>query len=1135
MAEQRSWSLAKPLEKGAVLQKQEGSRLKISSLLAGNDDELEALKQEFAPYPQGMTMETFFGVFFRHIEKKWKFDRFGISQRLLSILPADALAESHVSLYSVLRKSVLNPGRTASMIPANKFNNRKICMQQNDTLIALREGTSFQRSRGSSLLSLHALETLFEKIDNDSDGRISWDDVLQLAVEEATQSITNMTEEMHSYFISRVFPRTHLIHMVHTLPEHKSMFALVSRVEPLVLLSKKDFGVVKEFSLKDFGNNHPQLIEYMPTPDVILAYTINDKTIRGWWNVASKSRMGTLSPLCVGESIRRICTQPNIQPYSFFTSGSRGNVVRWQVPQQCSVLEISRAHSYEGLHSPESGGITDFALADEWIFSTGFDRRLLSTNLETGRSVLVGLPHNTIRFIEYNKHYTCLPTVSYSNHILLWDARSSAVVPGATFGAGGSKPHTADIIGLCNAPGLPQIITCDCTGMIKVWDLRTLQCSQTIYADRSAMDDVNVDSNCGDKADTLTSVSLASRHVRKGDTHSIRSFGIFPHTQEVVCSSSESIYCLRCNQRCDGHTADVESIRFAFYDPRQGTIILQGTARTSVWDAVDGSRRRVFDRTTHANIPYWRQEVFAVCLDYLRNRLFFAIAGGTVEIRSSKDFSVLETFSMHKANAQAMLFSTKHELLVSIAVNGSLALRYERNSERSVSTIGLSTNPLRALSLSDEAGIILCCDERNLFFLDYKQTKMHAVTVALTCPLCTAAMLGTYPVAVTSSDDGELTLWSLPPAERSYMPLVSFFVGQSSSDIGLSETEKKTPLNGSSLLFLQQSDLVPSASHAALATEPPKECSSGESDDSPEVFGKTGKKQSGFTDLLDIIAADDRANKAYTAISFDDVSHRLFVADQKGRLFIHSCCNFLRGFGIQHCSFEKRTRYPLQGMHKGVNTSQVPILLQTVSVHKGPTTFMAWFPGLSAVISCGSDNLAKILDRDGAVTGQLVMDRFSSKMLSDEAEGVETKFSTEKKFRTSLNPFTLPPPLPTSAPCQECVQIEKELKNWPQSPLMETNEEIQQLPVVNGCQDGSCVSLARNDSTSTKMDAFLVQCVKMFTTAQTRNRCCPLPSAIGWWSSRKRNSGAHEGKSHALFGGRNTMWQHGQFAVLRRQ
>ncbi|RNC30217.1 hypothetical protein TcCL_Unassigned07271, partial [Trypanosoma cruzi] len=201
-----------------------------------------------------------------------------------------------------------------------------------------------------------------------------------------------------------------------------------------------------------------------------------------------------------------------------------------------------------------------------------------------------------------------------------------------------------------------------------------LRCSQTLYADGTAMEDMDVDYMYSDQAINRSDRSFLFQALRKGNSKCIRSIGFFPNTQEVVCSSPEAIYCLRYNHRRDGHTADVEVVHAAFYDPYHSTIFLQGSARTSVWDAVDGFRRRLFDRSFHIKVPYWQQEVIAVCLDYPRNRLFFAIAGGTVEVRSSKNFVLLETFAMHEVNAQEMLFSMKHKMLVSISNNGFLTL-----------------------------------------------------------------------------------------------------------------------------------------------------------------------------------------------------------------------------------------------------------------------------------------------------------------------------------------------------------------------------------------------------------------------------------------------------------------------------
>ncbi|KAF5225627.1 hypothetical protein ECC02_001391 [Trypanosoma cruzi] len=1076
------WGFDSPVERGIVLRAKDSDKCKISPLLAENIHDLEALKEEFAPYPNGMTMDTLFNVLLRHIGKKrGDSDCFGLSQRNWLASRGETPASPQMSPRGIVKGTVPKQPQKTSMLSAGRPNNSFSSMPQKDALGALRDGlymspwkmgASHQHISGS-WTDINAFENLFNRLDSDSDGLVSWDDIMQLAVEEATQSITIITEEMRSYSLSRISSQEKLVRLVHTLPDHKSVFAIASRADPLLLVSKEDFSVVKRFSFKDFDNNHPQLIEYLPVPDVLLAYSVNDKTLRGWWNAVSVHRMGTLSPLYLGDTIRRIRTQPWKFPYSFFTCSSNGKIVHWQLPKQRSLLEISRVHAYDVLHKPDTGGITDFTVTDEWIFSTGFDCRLFATNIETGRPILVGLPHDTIKFLEYNRNCDCLPSVSYSNRVLLWDVRSSSATPGATFRDEGARPHTADVIGLCNAPGLPQIITCDSMGMMKVWDLRALRCSQTLYADGTAMEDMDVDYMYSDQAINRSDRSFLFQALRKGNSKCIRSIGFFPNTQEVVCSSPEAIYCLRYNHRRDGHTADVEVVHAAFYDPYHSTIFLQGSARTSVWDAVDGFRRRLFDRSFHIKVPYWQQEVIAVCLDYPRNRLFFAIAGGTVEVRSSKNFVLLETFAMHEVNAQEMLFSMKHKMLVSISNNGFLTLLHEEDSGHSISNIGLSSLPLRALSLSDEAGLIACCDEHTLFFVDYKQTKLTFFSVKLNVPVRTTAMLGTYPVLATSSDDGELTLWSTPPAEESYTPLVSFFVGRSSPSFWRRKTVKSFSFSRCSPDRREQAEVSSFSAPLRSATEPEEEYPHGESSDFSEKLGEKERQKMGFTNLLEAIAADEKASGASTAISFDDVLHRLFVADQKGSLFIYSCCPFLQGFGFRRCSFENRSRYALWGMNDDFRTLHFPILLQTLSPHNGYITFMKWFPGLSAVVTCGSDHLVKILDYDGKETGQLRLDRLPPRSLLDETDGTEIKVYAEKTPQCFTIPFSLPPPFPALKRCEECARIEVELKDSRNSSLKELAKGSLLLPAANMYQCGSLVPLGETELTLPQPSAFV--------------------------------------------------------------
>ncbi|KEG08455.1 hypothetical protein DQ04_07151020 [Trypanosoma grayi] len=1043
------------------------STLKICSLLSSSEDGFNAMQREFDHFPNGMTMDVFREVLSRHMAmKRGRTVGCGWLHAPRSTV-RNTREESRIGLRSVVKSAVSSVKNHTSTLSSHNIDAVVSTIQQEGVLDALHDSYRMSlsvprrssRQRLDEYTDINAFEVLFKKIDGDGDGFISWDDVLQLAVEEATQSITIMTEEMRSYSFSRNSPRMKLIQVVHALPQHKSLFAAVTRADPLMLLSRRDFSVVKKFSSKDLGDTHPQLIEYLPHPDVLLAYSPYDKTIRGWWSVVSCNRMGTLNPLVLDDALRRIRTQPRTMPHSFFTGGSHGSVVHWQVPRQRSVMEVSQARIYGGLHSRDAGGITDFALTDEWLLSTGFDHRLLSTNLETGRSILIGRPRETIRFVEYNRQYACLPCVTYSNRLMLWDVRSSAVTPGAVFRDDSAKQHMAEVIGLCNALGLPQVVTTDSAGWVKIWDLRMLRCMQTLYADGSVGDELNVDFIYGDQVSYQDTESLAHRAVRKGDARCIRSLGYFPSTQEILCSSSEAIYCLRYNHRLDGRVADVDVVQSAYHDLRQGTIILQGATRTSVWDAVDGFRKRVFDRAVCSDVPYWQQEVLAMCLDHPRSRAFFAVADGMVEVRSTKTFGLVDTFRMHEAKAQEMMFTTRHNFLVSIAVNGTLTLRRENDAGVSSTTIGVSSQPLRALTLSDEVGLICCCDDCNLFFVDFKQVKMHPFSISVSRPVRAMAMLGKFPVLATGSDDGELALWSTPPAEESHAQLVSLFIGQPEPTAPRRAAEKT---GGASMCTVPLSQHSVTTAGSPTGSPPlppqttePEECTL--RNGSPDILN-VNKKKLGFDALLRLIAADDQMNGGLSAIACDDISHRLFVADQKGNLFIYSLCPFLQAFGIQPCSFENRTRYQLCGVNRNDSASYIPHILHSASVHKSPVNYMSWFPALSAIISCGADHLVKILDHDGKETGQLLMDRLPPGRILEDAEDVDHAEHWVRVSEESVIPFSLPIPISGLTVRHSCPTMAARVGVCHSSVQHESSKGMSLLPVLTGRPGGSVVS-----------------------------------------------------------------------------
>ncbi|KAG8345665.1 hypothetical protein TRVL_03504 [Trypanosoma vivax] len=1001
--------------------------LNACSLLTVREDSLESIRRQFARFPQGMGLSDFQSLVTSHISEmidiktgpEWRL-RLGAAVGGAASVGEDGLSALFTKTLSRTGSKTMDSVQTStgSMAAASK-------REKDHNLFGSRREASpspySQPMAGKLSCELeqqNSIQHLFRMVDGDSDGLITWDDLIRLAVEEATQSITCIMEETRSYSFYRKYMQLKLIRSVHGLPHHKSMFAVVTRAEPLVLLRRSDFGVIRKFTFEELENTYPTVVEYLPLPDMLISYSSCDKKLRGWWNITSPNHMGSLAPMCMDGVVRRLRTSTATLPYSFFTGSSDGHVVHWKVPKQRSVVELSHVHSYKNLHTRETGGITDFAIGGEWLYSTGFDRRVIAMHLENERVTTVGLPSETIRLMEYNAVFSSLLSVTYSNQLLLWDVRAAAMTTGNMFVDDTLKRHRGNVIGLCNAPGLSQVITADTAGRVKVWDLRVLRCVQTVCCDGSNGENTLLDFPSAHLKNTKDIAFQTLQGVDTSVSKSVHSLSYFANTQEVVCSSSEGIYSIRYNHHADSTVADTEVINFVAYDSRQDVIILQGATRTTVWDPSNGFRKRLFDRVEEVSIPALRHEVVAICLDPLRNRYFYAV-GDAVEVRTSKEFALIEVLSLHKSTICDMAFSCVHNMLVSIAVDGSIAVRREGQSGLLTTTIVISSLPLQSLVISDDVGLIGCCDATHFHFVDYKQTALATYAVELQCSVQTMCFLGAFPIVAAGSSDSKLVFWSLPPLNVGYVQLASIAVNDALSVMEERYCERSFAPSSRDTASLDGASVMGIAFRSTRSLRTDGEMKSKVALCTMTSSSETERSASGT--FLHDVCSKENASDGVTAITFDSVLHMLFVAVGCGKICIYSVCPLVQGYGIHPCSFEKRRRYQLRDASRDKLELLQPKLLRVISSHKTLITHVAWVPELHALLSCGGDSNVKVFDIEGYEVGQLLMRRLPPESAQDTTGGTDGTWQARSLPSEKFPPYSLPSATEYPTACENCM------------------------------------------------------------------------------------------------------------------
>lgn len=124
-------------------------------------------------------------------------------------------------------------------------------------------------------------------------------------------------------------------------------------------------------------------------------------------------------------------------------------------------------------------------------------------------------------------------------------------------------PHQASLIGCFAVPNTPQVITTDQTGMIKIWDIRTFQCIQTL--------------NC----------EPSSNSIQDQLFHSCA----YSHKYQQIITSGRKIYIHEYEKTEKPHCADDDPISYAAYNSTKMSFITASGKNIKIWNAITGKNK----------------------------------------------------------------------------------------------------------------------------------------------------------------------------------------------------------------------------------------------------------------------------------------------------------------------------------------------------------------------------------------------------------------------------------------------------------------------------------------------------------------------------------------------------------------
>lgn len=268
-----------------------------------------------------------------------------------------------------------------------------------------------------------------------------------------------------------------------------------------------------------------------------LATSANDRTVR-FWNP-------DYSPVNfkISTTVTQMALRWNSHYNLLFTSDVDHHIRGWNFKKQ----ENNFHDQYNAQVVSKYDGHTDVVLDLLVLQSMGtlasacLDKTIALWDISTQQCHHVLKGHEKGVFqLAYHQEYHALVSASFEHSAIVWNPYCQLKICKL-------RGHYDPLIGVAAVPESPQIITADGGGVIKIWDIRTYGCVQTLY-----MED--------------------QRGVRISDVHSFTS--VPPH-KRLVCGSARLHFydSLTSSSHHNPAIADLEPVTQAFHNSNDGSFI----------------------------------------------------------------------------------------------------------------------------------------------------------------------------------------------------------------------------------------------------------------------------------------------------------------------------------------------------------------------------------------------------------------------------------------------------------------------------------------------------------------------------------------------------------------------------------
>ncbi|KAJ9458599.1 Katanin p80 WD40 repeat-containing subunit B1-like protein [Diplonema papillatum] len=625
-------------------------------------------------------------------------------------------------------------------------------------------------------VSVERLHDLFNEIDFNGDTRVSWEEFTMFIIDTAMKKRYEGDEKIRKYVPIKVS-------RIPVGDTQTGGYSVAAEVRKLRYYR----GVNQLVKVSTFGNQHrlklidpvtfkglrstPKLqhpvvaLEMVPEHGLLIVssaglqlqawdvsppHTPDYSGLCGQGNSEEELTLKRSVPLPESQMALKWCSRYNL----LFSASRTGSLHYWNVEKMDVVRTEPRVHDQ---------AILDLLVIDQEVITASLDTTIKIRNLE--RNVCTGVlrGHSQgVCALAFSKQHQFLISAGFEYDPLVWVPHIRDFHPWRLTDK--QQPHRGTVMGLFTVPDTPRVITADCEGIVKIWDIRTFEAVQTICP--------------------WQHVSGQFTHAR---SNLFSAMSYIDTSDSIVLSGPRCTFVYKYEQPSNHDCADDAPVLTSLYTVTN-TIITVHKKGIKVWDEDTGLIQSAFDDLV-------TDEITSFCMCNRGRKFFVGTLMGKVSGYVMSSGHRIQSMRHHRAAVTCLCYGTGtrgHKFIVSVSQGGSPPIYINGDGEESASLPATALNfalqgcnptfcavshANSMLIVGTTTGRILCSDTGTFALThvfescaestapDPKFTSTTPLEAGTGCEgeIFALCVLGTLPVLAVGDSSGHLYLWTMRP------------------------------------------------------------------------------------------------------------------------------------------------------------------------------------------------------------------------------------------------------------------------------------------------------------------------------------------------------------------------------------